>query len=48
MRLVEAGELSLDDPAADHLPPDLGSIIEHVTAAWCEGQLQRHGQARVS
>ena len=23
MQLVEAGELSLDDPAADHLPPDL-------------------------
>jgi D-alanyl-D-alanine carboxypeptidase len=23
MRMVEAGELGLDDPAADHLPPDL-------------------------
>ena len=24
MSMVEAGELGLDDPAADHLPPDLG------------------------
>ena len=23
MQLVEAGELDLDDPATDHLPPDL-------------------------
>jgi D-alanyl-D-alanine carboxypeptidase len=25
MQMVEAGELALDDPAADHLPPELGT-----------------------
>ncbi len=35
MQLVEAGELGLDDPAADHLPPDLdfdtnGATIRHL------------------
>ena len=34
MQMVEAGELALDDPAADHLPPDLdfdtnGATIRH-------------------
>ena len=33
--MVEAGELALDDPAADHLPPDLhfdtnGATIRHL------------------
>jgi D-alanyl-D-alanine carboxypeptidase len=35
MQMVEAGELALDDPAADHLPPDLdfdtnGATIRHL------------------
>ena len=35
MQMVEAGELDLDDPAADHLPPDLdfdtnGATIRHL------------------
>jgi D-alanyl-D-alanine carboxypeptidase len=35
MQMVEAGELGLDDPAADHLPPDLdfdtnGATIRHL------------------
>jgi len=35
MSMVEAGELGLDDPAADHLPPDLefdtnGATIRHL------------------
>jgi D-alanyl-D-alanine carboxypeptidase len=37
MQMVEAGELDLDDPASDHLPPDLdfdtnGATIRHLLA----------------
>ena len=37
MEMVEAGEFGLDDPAADHLPPDLdfdtnGATIRHLLA----------------
>ena len=35
MQMVEAGQLDLDDPVADHLPPDLdfdtnGATIRHL------------------
>ena len=35
MQMVEAGELALDDPAADHLPPDLDFDTNGATTVSC-------------
>ena len=38
MQMVEAGELALDDPAADHLPPDLDFDTNGATIRQLLGQ----------
>jgi CubicO group peptidase (beta-lactamase class C family) len=38
MQMVEADELGLDDPADDHLPPDLGFDTNGATIRRSLGQ----------